>query len=39
MTKVLAFIASVGTVAAVMGTTACITVIIDEPNCPQSLIK
>ncbi len=39
MTKVLAFLASVGTVAATISTSASPIVILDEPTCPQSLIK
>ncbi len=32
-------LASVGTVLASMGSSACILLIADEPDCPQSLIK
>ena len=39
MKKVLAFIATVGAFAAGLGSTACILVFADEPECPKALIK
>lgn len=32
-------LASLGTIVASFGSQACILVIVDEPECPKSLIK
>ncbi len=32
-------LASAGTLLAVAGSSACVVVLIDEPECPKSLIK
>lgn len=39
MAFVASLLASVGSFLATMGSQACIMVIIDEPECPKSLIK
>lgn len=39
MKKVLAFIATVGAFVATLGSTACVVILADEPECPKALIK
>ena len=39
MAKVSKILAAVGALLASMGSQACMFVIIDEPECPKSLIK
>ena len=39
MAKVAKILAAVGALLATMGSQACRFVIIDEPECPKSLIK
>ncbi len=39
MAKVAKILAAVGALLATMGSQACMFVIIDEPECPKSLIK
>lgn len=34
-----AILATVGSLAAIFGTSACAIFLIDEPKCPESLIK
>lgn len=39
MAKVAKILAAVGALLATVGTQACLFVIMDEPECPKSLIK
>ena len=39
MKKALALIATIGAFATTLGSTACILVFADEPECPKALIK
>lgn len=39
MTFVASLLATVGSFLATMGSQACMVIIIDEPECPKSLIK
>lgn len=39
MAFVASLLATVGSFLATMGSQACIAIIIDEPECPKSLIK
>lgn len=39
MTFVASLLATVGSFLATMGSQACFFVLIDEPECPKSLIK
>lgn len=39
MAKVAKILAAVGALLATMGTQACFFVMLDEPECPKSLIK
>lgn len=39
MAFVASLLATVGSFLATMGSQACIMVILDEPECPKSLIK
>lgn len=34
-----AFFATIGSLAAGLGSQACVLIIVDEPECPKSLIK
>lgn len=39
MTFIASLLATVGSFVASMGSQACFVVIVDEPECPKSLIK
>jgi cyclic lactone autoinducer peptide len=39
MAKIAKVLAAAGAVLATVGSQACFFVIMDEPNCPKSLIK
>lgn len=39
MAKVAKILAAVGALLATVGTQACLIVVLDEPECPKSLIK
>ncbi len=39
MTFLASLLATVGSFLATMGSQACIVVVVDEPECPKSLIK
>lgn len=39
MNLISSFLEGIGSLASGFGTNACVMVFIDEPECPQSLIK
>lgn len=39
MTFVASLLATVGSFLATMGSQACFLIVVDEPECPKSLIK
>ncbi len=39
MAKIAKVLAAAGAVLATVGSQACLLIVLDEPNCPKSLIK
>ncbi len=39
MVKIAKVLAAAGAVLATVGSQACLLIVLDEPNCPKSLIK